>query len=100
MLDDKRAVIAERLRLDIVLHEFPEARAAVDVGPSPPGLGATEQSEAHGDVGIIVGATRQFKRTTAASRRGRRPDRSRSPRARTRRRFARPAMDARPGPRP
>src|SRR5437870_4638952 len=99
MLDDERAVIAERLRLDIVLHAFTEARAAVDVGPSPPGLGATEQSEAHG-AGIIVGAPRQFKRTTAASRRGRTPDRSRSPRARTPRRSARPAMGARPGPRP
>ena len=43
----KVAVIAERLGLDVVFHEFAEAGAAVDVGPSASGLGAPEQSEPH-----------------------------------------------------
>src|SRR5262245_65686803 len=47
MLDDEGAVVAERLGLDVILHEFSEARAAVDVGSSASGLGATKQSKPH-----------------------------------------------------
>src|SRR5262249_38240417 len=49
--DDERARITERLRLDVVLDEIPEARAAVDVGPAPLGLRAAKYSEAHGAPG-------------------------------------------------
>jgi hypothetical protein len=42
MLNKKRAVKAQRLGLDIVLDEVPEARAAVDVRVTPLRLGTTE----------------------------------------------------------
>src|SRR6185503_10419977 len=47
VLDEERAVIAERLRLDVVLDEVLEARRAVDVGAASPRLRAAEQSESH-----------------------------------------------------
>src|SRR5262245_33322029 len=47
VLDDEGAMVAERLGLDVVLHEFAEAGAAVDVGASASGLGASEQSKPH-----------------------------------------------------
>ncbi len=47
MLDEKRAVIAERLGLDIVLDEVAEALAAVGVGAAAPGLRTAEESKSH-----------------------------------------------------
>jgi hypothetical protein len=44
MLDEKRAVIAERLGLDIVVDKFPEAGTTVDVRPAPSCLGTPEES--------------------------------------------------------
>jgi hypothetical protein len=51
MLDDKGAVEAERLGLDIVLDPLAEALAAVGqfrAGHGPPRLGAAEKSKPHG----------------------------------------------------
>ena len=45
MLDEERAVVAERLGLDVVLDELPEARAAVDVGAAPLRLRTAEEPE-------------------------------------------------------
>jgi hypothetical protein len=48
VLDDERALVAERLRLDVVLDEFSEASSAVDVGAASLRLRAAEYPEAHG----------------------------------------------------
>src|SRR5439155_1779947 len=47
MLDEKAAVIAERLGFDIVLDKVAEALAAVGVGAAAPGLGTAEESKSH-----------------------------------------------------
>src|SRR6516225_535321 len=47
MLDQKGAVIAERLGFDIVLDEIAEALAAVGVGAAAPGLGTAKKSKSH-----------------------------------------------------
>jgi len=47
VLDDERALVAERLGLDVVLDELAEPGAAVDVDPAPLGLGAPEEPETH-----------------------------------------------------
>src|ERR1700756_5255003 len=47
VLDEKRAVIAERLGLDIILDEVAEALAAVGVGAAAPGLGTAKKSKSH-----------------------------------------------------
>src|SRR5215469_9256940 len=47
MLDEKGAVKAERLRLDIVVDEVSKTLAAVGVGPAASDLRAAEQSKAH-----------------------------------------------------
>src|SRR5207253_7858443 len=50
MLDEKGAVVAERLGLDIVLDEIAEALTAVGVGAAAPGLGTAEESKSHGSI--------------------------------------------------
>src|SRR5580693_4316234 len=47
VLDQKGAVIAERLCFDIVLDEIAEALAAVGVGAAAPGLCTAEKSKSH-----------------------------------------------------
>src|SRR5205823_246087 len=47
MLDEKGAVVAERLGLDIVLDEIANALAAVGIGAAAPGLGTAEKSKSH-----------------------------------------------------
>src|SRR6516225_10230162 len=47
VLDQKGAVIAERLSFDIVFDEIAEALAAVGVGAAPPGLCTAKKSKSH-----------------------------------------------------
>src|SRR3981081_4581898 len=47
MLDEERAVIAERLGLDIVLNEFTKPLTAVGIGPGASCLRAAEESKSH-----------------------------------------------------
>src|SRR6516162_4949847 len=47
MLDQKGAVIAQRLGFDVVLDELAEALAAVGVGTAAPSLRAAEKSKSH-----------------------------------------------------
>jgi hypothetical protein len=47
MLDEKGAVIAECLGLDIALDEFPKTCAAIDIRAAPSRLGTTEKSKLH-----------------------------------------------------
>src|SRR6201987_2774821 len=47
MLDEKGAVIAERLGFDIVVDELAKPLAAVGIGTAAPRLGAAEQSKTH-----------------------------------------------------
>jgi hypothetical protein len=47
VLDQKGAVIAERLGFDIVLDELAEALTAVGVGTAAPSLGTAKQSKPH-----------------------------------------------------
>jgi hypothetical protein len=47
MLDDKGAVKAERLCLDVVIDEVAEALAAVEVGATAPRRRTAEETELH-----------------------------------------------------
>src|SRR6266852_2087900 len=47
VLDEKGAVVAERLGLDIVLDELAETLAAVDLGAAAPGLRTAKKSKPH-----------------------------------------------------
>ena len=47
MLDEKCAVVAQRLGFDIIVDEVAKALAAVGIGAGSPGLRAAEQSEFH-----------------------------------------------------
>ena len=47
VLDEERALVAERLGLEVLLDELAEPGAAVDVGPAAPGLRAAEEPETH-----------------------------------------------------
>jgi hypothetical protein len=47
VLDDKGAVKAERLRLDVVLDEIAKSFAAVELGAAAPGRGAAEETKLH-----------------------------------------------------
>src|SRR5271167_2815286 len=47
VLDEKSAVEAQRLGLDIVFDELAEALAAVGIGAAAPGLGTAEESKSH-----------------------------------------------------
>ena len=48
VLDDKGAVKAERLGLDVVFDEIAEAFAAVELGAAAPRRRTAEQAELHG----------------------------------------------------
>jgi hypothetical protein len=48
VLDDERAVKAERLRLDVVVDEIAEPLAAVELGTAAPRRRTAEQAEWHG----------------------------------------------------
>src|SRR6516165_12791468 len=74
VLDQKRAVIPERLGLDIVLDELAEALAAIGVGAAAPRLSTAEQSKSHhhspGSLALVllaIGVTARIR----ASRAGR-----------------------------
>src|SRR5947208_12257645 len=47
VLDDKGAVKAERLGLDVVFDEITEPLAAVELGTAAPGGGAAKETELH-----------------------------------------------------
>ena len=47
VLDDERAVEAERLGLDVVFDELAEPLAAVELGTTAPRRRTTEQAELH-----------------------------------------------------
>src|SRR5215472_6076673 len=47
VLDEKRAVIAQRLGLDIVVDEIAKTLTAIGIGASAPGLRTAEKSKPH-----------------------------------------------------
>src|SRR4029077_18990516 len=67
VLEEKSAVVAEHLGLDIVLDEVAEALAAVGVGAAAPGLGTAEKSKSHSL--LLTSRVRPYRQNCREARR-------------------------------